>query len=84
MWVVRVALQRPYSFVVLALLIDGGLNPVNRGDMPMAWCARAGLSARHAPLAVEPGPRSFWRATQDADFCAEGSPRQRAEASAPS
>jgi hypothetical protein len=63
---------------------DGGLHPVNRGDMPMAWWARAGICARHAPLPVsEPGPRSFWRATQDVDFCAEGLPRQRAGASSP-
>ncbi len=52
---------------------DGGLNPVNRGDMPMAWWARAGICALHAPYPVsEPGPRAFWRATRDTDFCAEG------------
>ena len=52
---------------------DGGLNPVNRGDMPMAWWARAGICALHAPYpASEPGPRAFWRATRDTDFCAEG------------
>ena len=53
-----------------------GLNPVNRGDMPMAWWERAGLCARYAPPPVrEPGPRGFWRATLDIDFCAEGEPR---------
>jgi hypothetical protein len=55
----------------------GGLNPVNRGDMPMAWWARAGLCARHAPEpANEPGPRAFWRATLDMDFCGEGAARK--------
>ena len=58
---------------------DGGLNPVNRRDMPMAWWAQAGICARHAPRPVpEPGPRAFWRATQGADFCAEGLPRRGA------
>ena len=57
---------------------DGGLNPVNRGDMPRAWWAKAGICARHAPQPIsEPGPRAFWRATQDTDFCADGSPRGR-------
>ncbi len=52
---------------------EGGLDPVNRRDMPMAWWARAGICGRHAPRPVpEPGPRSFWRATQGTDFCAEG------------
>ena len=52
---------------------EGGLNPVNRGDMPAAWWAHAGICARHAPYPVsEPGPRAFWRATRDTDFCAEG------------
>jgi hypothetical protein len=55
---------------------DGGLNPVNRGDMPMAWWARAGICARNAPRSVsEPGPRAFWRATLETDSCAEGAPR---------
>ena len=31
---------------------DGGLNPVNRRDMPMAWWAHAGICARHAPRPV--------------------------------
>jgi hypothetical protein len=54
---------------------EGGLDPVNRRDMPMAWWARAGICGRHAPRPVpEPGPRSFWRATQGTDFCAEGLP----------
>jgi hypothetical protein len=54
-----------------------GLNPVNRGDMPMAWWARAGLCARQAPQpAREPGPRAFWRATLDTDFCGEGMARK--------
>ncbi len=58
---------------------DGGLNPVNRGDMPMAWWARAGVCARHAPRPVsEPGPRAVWRATLDTDSCAEGEPRKPA------
>jgi hypothetical protein len=52
---------------------EGGLNPVNRGDMPMSWWARAGVCARHAPRPVsEPGPRAFWRATLGTDCCAEG------------
>ena len=56
---------------------DAGLNPVNRGDMPMTWWERAGLCARHAPRPVrEPGPRGFWRATRDVDFCGEGEPRE--------
>ena len=41
---------------------EGGLNPLNRGDMPMSWWARAGVCARHAPRPVsEPRPRAFWR-----------------------
>ena len=57
---------------------EGGLNPVNRGDMPMAWWAKAGICARHAPSPIsEPGPRAFWRATQNADFCGEGLGRER-------
>jgi hypothetical protein len=61
---------------------EQGLHPVDRGDMPMAWWARAGLCARHAPRPVhEPGPRSFWRATQDTDFCAEGLARSPGELS---
>ena len=56
---------------------DVGLNPVNRGDMPMAWWERAGLCVRYAPRPVrEPGPRGFWRATLDVDFCADGQPRR--------
>ena len=56
---------------------DGGLNPVNRGDMPMAWWARAGICGRHAPRPLsEPGPRAFWRATLDTDCCADGAPRK--------
>lgn len=62
---------------------DGGLNPVNRGDMPMSWWAHAGICARHAPRPTsEPGPRAFWRATQDTDFCAEGVVRERNVAAA--
>jgi hypothetical protein len=61
---------------------EGGLNPLNRRDMPMAWWARAGICARHAPRPVsEPGPRSFWCATQGTDFCAEGVPRNPDEQS---
>jgi hypothetical protein len=60
----------------------GGLNPVNRGDMPMAWWAHAGICARHAPRPVsEPGPRAFWRATQARDFCADGMTHKRDAAS---
>ena len=56
----------------------GGLNPVDRGDMPMAWWAHAGYCARHAPRPVsEPGARAFWRATHAADACAEGQPGER-------
>ena len=56
-----------------------GLHPVNRGDMPMTWWARAGHCTRHAPRPVrDPGPRGFWPATLDVDFCAEGAPRVRA------
>ena len=56
----------------------GGLNPVDRGDMPMSWWARAGHCARHAPKPVsEPGARAFWRATHSVDACAEGRPRKR-------
>ena len=56
---------------------EQGLNPVNRGDMPLAWWARAGCRTRHAPRSVrEPGPRGFWPATLDVDFCAEGAPRK--------
>ncbi len=56
---------------------DSGLNPVNRGDMPMEWWARAGICARHAPRPIgEPGPRAFWPATLDTDRCADGEPRK--------
>ena len=56
---------------------ERGLNPVNRGDMPMSWWARAGHCTRHAPRpSREPGPRGFWRATLDTDFCGEGAPRK--------
>jgi hypothetical protein len=59
---------------------ESGLHPINRRDMPMSWWERAGICGRHAPRPVsEPGPRSFWRATHDADFCAEGLPRRGAE-----
>jgi hypothetical protein len=52
---------------------EGGLDPVNRRDRPSAWWAEAGICGRYAPRPVpEPGPRSFWRATQGTDFCAEG------------
>jgi hypothetical protein len=61
---------------------QGGLHPVNRGDMPMAWWAHAGICARHAPHPVsEPGPRAFWRATHNTDLCAEGLPRSPGERS---
>ncbi len=56
---------------------EHGLHPVNRGDMPMSWWARAGHCTRHAPRPTsEPGPRGFWPATLNADLCAEGRPRQ--------
>jgi hypothetical protein len=59
---------------------EGGLKPLDRGDMPMSWWAHAGLCARHAPRPVgEPGPRAFWRATLDTNCCAEGEPRTDAE-----
>lgn len=52
---------------------EGGLHPVDRGDMPMSWWTHAGICARHAPHPVsEPGPRAFWRATHNTDLCAEG------------
>jgi hypothetical protein len=55
----------------------GGLNPVNRGDMPMSWWARAGICSRNAPRPIsEPGPRAFWPASLDTDFCAEGLQRR--------
>jgi hypothetical protein len=61
-------------------LPEGGLDPVNRRDMPMAWWARAGICGRHAPRPVsDPGPRSFWRATEGTDFCAEGLPHDKRE-----
>ncbi len=54
-----------------------GLNPVNRGDMPMSWWGRAGHCTRHAPRpGRDPGPRGFWRATLDTDFCGEGAARK--------
>ena len=54
---------------------EHGLNPVNRGDMPRAWWARAGYCTRHATHPVrDPGPRGFWSATVDVDFCGEGVP----------
>ena len=57
---------------------EGGLNPVNRRDMPMSWWARAGICVRHAPRPVnEPGPRAFWRATLGTDFCGDGLPRRK-------
>ena len=55
---------------------DGGLNPVDRGDMPMAWWVQAGHCARRAPRPVaEAGARAFWRATHSSDSCGEGWPR---------
>ena len=59
-----------------------GLNPVNRGEMQMAWWKRAGLCTRNAPHPVsEPGPRAFWRATLDTDFCGEGVARDATQLS---
>ena len=56
---------------------DRGLNPVDRGDMLMAWWTHAGVCARHAPRPNSaPGPRGFWRATKDADFCGDGVARE--------
>lgn len=58
--------------------LDRGLTPVNRGDMPLVWWTHAGICARHAPHPdSEPGPRAFWRATQDTDFCADGVAREQ-------
>lgn len=58
---------------------EQGLRPVNRGDMPMSWWIRAGHCTRHAPRPdSEPGPRGFWPATLNSDFCAEGRPRKLA------
>jgi hypothetical protein len=55
----------------------GGLHPMNRSDMPNNWWARAGVCIRRAPKpAAEPGPRAFWRATADIDFCGEGVARE--------
>jgi hypothetical protein len=52
---------------------EGGLNPMDRGDMPMSWWARAGLCVRHAPRPnAEPGTRAFWQATLGADSCGDG------------
>ncbi|MGB7973068.1 MAG: hypothetical protein WCF81_01680 [Roseiarcus sp.] len=57
----------------------GELNPVDRGYMLRAWWAKAGICARHAPRpGADPGSRSFWRATQGTDLCAEGLPRHGA------
>ena len=54
-----------------------GLNPADRGDMPMAWWAAAGYCARRAPRpSPEPGMRAFWRATHGEDSCAEGRARR--------
>lgn len=56
---------------------DGGLNPVDRGDMQMLWWTHAGVCARHAPRPdTAPGPRGFWRATKDVDFCGDGVARE--------
>jgi hypothetical protein len=61
---------------------DPGLNPVNRGAMLKAWWTHAGICARRAPRPdTEPGPRAFWRATQDTDFCADGVAREQDPAS---
>ncbi|MDE3174673.1 MAG: hypothetical protein KGM15_01015 [Pseudomonadota bacterium] len=52
---------------------DGGLNPVDRGDMLKSWWAKAGLCVRDAPRPTsEPGPRAFWRATADVEGCGDG------------
>jgi hypothetical protein len=49
-----------------------GLDPVDRADMRKGWWATAGLCTRYAPHPVaDPGPRAFWRATQENDFCGE-------------
>jgi hypothetical protein len=48
----------------------------------MAWWTHAGICARHAPRpAAEPGPRAFWRATQDMDFCGDFVAREQDPAS---
>ena len=51
----------------------GGLQPVDRADMPRPWWDGAGHCARRAPHpASEPGPRAFWRATRESDGCGDG------------
>jgi hypothetical protein len=71
-----VAAQRPGSTCAACIYwrgTPGGRNPVDRGDMPKAWWARAGLCARSAPRpCAEPGPRAFWLATADVDGCGDG------------
>jgi hypothetical protein len=63
--------------------VEGGLNPTDRGDMPMAWWTRAGLCVRHAPRpSSEPGTRGFWQATVDADSCGDGLVREARAATA--
>jgi len=60
-----------------------GMHPVDRGDMPRAWWARAGLCIRSAPgPSAEPGPRAFWQATGEDDGCGDGIPRPAAPAAA--
>lgn len=56
---------------------EHGLNPVDRGDMLMAWWRGAGICARNAPMPVsEPGPRTFWRATHGTDQCGDWSAKE--------
>ena len=53
----------------------GGLQPVDRGDMPRPWWDSAGHCARRAPHPASVlGPRAFWRATSESDVCGDGEP----------
>lgn len=61
-----------------------GMNPVDRGDMPKAWWARAGVCIRAAPRpSAEPGPRAFWQATGEDDGCGDGVQRTSPATAAP-
>lgn len=50
---------------------------MNRSDMPNSWWSNAGVCARRAPKPItEPGPRAFWRATSQTDYCGDGARTQ--------
>ncbi len=56
---------------------SNGIDPVSRGDHPMAWWFEAGVCRRYAPRPqAELGLRAFWRVTHRADFCFDGFKRQ--------